>query len=167
MRLKNCYRTSDFRKLAKQRLPSPIFHYIDGGSDDEVTLARNTSAFDAVDLVPNVLAGISDVDLSVSVLGQKLDMPLFMSPTAMQRLFHHDGELAIAQAAEKYGTMFGVSTIGTRSIEELGAYNHAAKLFQIYNHQRMVLLKKMLNSALNRMDIMKLPRRKRQLVLCC
>jgi len=139
VRLKNCYRTGDFRKLAKRRLPSPIFHYIDGGSDDEVTLARNTSAFDTVDLVPNVLAGISDIDLSVSVLGQKLDMPLFMSPTAMQRLFHHEGELALAQAADKHGTMFGVSTIGTRSIEELGAYNQAAKFFQIYIHHDAAL----------------------------
>ena len=134
MRLKNCYRTSDFRRLAKQRLPSPIFHYIDGGSDDEVTLARNTDAFDTVDLVPNVLAGISEVDTSVSVLGQQLDIPLFFAPTAMQRLFHHDGEFAIADAAAKYGTIFGVSTIGTRSIEELGSYNDAPKLFQIYVH---------------------------------
>jgi L-lactate dehydrogenase (cytochrome) len=139
VRLKNCYRTSDFRQLAKQRLPSPIFHYIDGGSDDEVTLARNTSAFDTIDLVPNVLAGVSDVDLSVSVLGQSLDMPLFMSPTAMQRLFHHDGELALARAADEYGTMFGVSTIGTRSIEELGAFNSAAKFFQIYIHHDAAL----------------------------
>ena len=134
MRLDNCYRTSDFRKLAKQRLPAPIFHYIDGGSDDEVTMARNTEAFDSVDLVPNVLAGVDDVDMSVSVLGQTLDMPLFFSPTAMQRLFHHDGEFAIADAAAKYGTLFGVSTIGTRSIEELGARNDAPKLFQIYIH---------------------------------
>ena len=134
MRLKNCYKTDDFRQLAKQRLPSPIFHYIDGGADDEVTLARNTSAFDAVDLVPNVLAGIGEIDMSVSVLGQRLQMPLFFSPTAMQRLFHHEGEFAIARAAEKYGTMFGVSTIGTRSIEELGAVNDAPKLFQMYIH---------------------------------
>ena len=134
MRLKNCYKTGDFRQLAKQRLPSPIFHYIDGGADDEVTLARNTSAFDAVDLVPNVLAGIGEIDMSVSVLGQRLQMPLFFSPTAMQRLFHHEGEFAIARAAEKYGTMFGVSTIGTRSIEELGAVNDAPKLFQMYIH---------------------------------
>jgi L-lactate dehydrogenase (cytochrome) len=134
LRLDNCYRTSDFRKLAKQRLPAPIFHYIDGGSDDEVTMARNTEAFDSVDLVPNVLAGVDDVDMSVSVLGQTLDMPLFFSPTAMQRLFHHDGEFAIADAAAKYGTLFGVSTIGTRSIEELGARNDAPKLFQIYIH---------------------------------
>ena len=134
MRLRNCYRTRDFRKLAKQRLPSPIFHYIDGGSDDEVTLARNTDAFATFDLVPNVLAGISDVDMSVSVLGQQLDMPLFLAPTAMQRLFHHEGELALAAAAAKYGTMFGVSTIGTRSIEELAAFNDAPKLYQIYIH---------------------------------
>jgi L-lactate dehydrogenase (cytochrome) len=134
MRLKNCYRTSDFRKLAKRRLPAPIFHYIDGGSDDEVTLARNSAAFDSVDLVPNVLAGVEEIDMAVDVLGNRLEMPLFFSPTAMQRLFHHDGEFAIADAAEKFGTMFGVSTIGTRSIEELGARNDAAKLFQIYVH---------------------------------
>ena len=120
MRLKNCYRTADFRQLAKQRLPAPLFHYIDGGADDEVTLARNTSAFDNCDLVPNVLAGIDKVDLSTEVLGQKLDMPLFFSPTAMQRLFHHDGERAIAEAAAELGTMYGLSTIGTRSIEEMG-----------------------------------------------
>jgi len=134
MRLKNCYRTSDFRRLAKRRLPSPIFHYIDGGSDDEVTLRRNTDAFGSWDLVPNVLAGISDVDLGTTVMGRKLDLPLFFSPTAMQRLFHHDGEWALARAAEKYGTMFGVSTIGTRSIEELGAMSGAPKMFQIYVH---------------------------------
>ena len=63
MQLKDCYRAEDFRKLAKRRLPAPIFHYIDGGSDDEVTLARNTSAFDSVDLVPNVLAGVDDQGL--------------------------------------------------------------------------------------------------------
>lgn len=134
VRLKNCYRTEDFRKLARKRLPSPIFHYIDGGADDEITLRRNTHAFDVCDLVPNVLAGVDNVDLSTEVLGQRLEFPLFMSPTAMQRLFHHDGERAIAKVAEKLGTMFGVSTIGTRSIEELGEFG-APKLFQIYVHK--------------------------------
>ena len=134
MRLKNCYKTSDFRLLAKRRLPSPIFHYIDGGADDESTLQRNTAAFDSVDLVPNVLAGVDSVDLGTTLLGRKLGMPLFFSPTAMQRLFHHDGEWAIARAAEKLNTIFGVSTIGTRSIEELGAFTDAPKLFQIYVH---------------------------------
>lgn len=134
MRLNNCYRNADFRALAKQRLPSPLFHYIDGGADDESTLARNTAAFDSIDLVPNVLAGVDTVDLSTRVLGQKIGLPLFFSPTAMQRLFHHEGEQAIAKAAEKFGTMFGVSTIGTRSIEELGTLTSAPKFFQIYVH---------------------------------
>jgi len=134
VRLKNCHNTDDFRKLAKRRLPSPIFHYIDGGADDEVTLRQNTQAFEVCDLVPNVLAGVDSVDLGTEVLGQHLEIPLFMSPTAMQRLFHHDGERAIAEAAEKLGTMFAVSTIGTRSIEELGKFA-APKLFQIYIHK--------------------------------
>lgn len=134
MRLKRCHNTADFRRLAKKRLPSPIFHYIDGGSDDETTLRRNTGAFDSVDLVPGVLAGVDAVDLSVDILGQRLAMPLFFSPTAMQRLFHHEGERAIAAAAADLGTMFGVSTIGTLSIEELGAINAAPKMFQIYVH---------------------------------
>jgi L-lactate dehydrogenase (cytochrome) len=139
MRLKDCYKTADFRALAKQRLPAPLFHYIDGGADDEVTLARNTAAFESCDLVPRVLAGVNSVDLSVSVFGKKLALPLLFSPTAMQRLFHHEGERAIAMAAEEFGTMFGVSTIGTRSIEELGAMTEAPKLFQIYIHNDAAL----------------------------
>jgi L-lactate dehydrogenase (cytochrome) len=138
MRLARCHNNQDFRRLAKQRLPAPLFHYIDGGADDEVTLRRNTQAFDDVDLVPNVLAGVEDVDLSVEVLGQRLSLPLFFAPTAMQRLFHQDGEHAVARAAEEFGTLFGISTIGTRSIEEMGA-SKAPKLFQIYVHRDAAL----------------------------
>jgi len=134
MRLSQCYRTAHFRELARRRLPAPIFHYIDGGADDEVTLARNSAGFEEIDLVPNVLAGVDAVDLSVEVLGQRLKMPFFFSPTAMQRLFHHEGELAIARAAEKFGTMFGVSTLGTSSIETLAEVSSAPKLFQLYIH---------------------------------
>ncbi len=92
MRLKHCLNFHDFRRLAKQRLPSPIFNYIDGAADDEVTYRRNTAAFDTCDLVPNVLRGVTEVDLSVTVMGQKLAMPVYCSPTALQRLFHHQGE---------------------------------------------------------------------------
>ncbi|MBT8135959.1 MAG: alpha-hydroxy-acid oxidizing protein [Gammaproteobacteria bacterium] len=138
MRLKHCYNSDDFRRLAKRRLPAPVFHYIDGGADDETTLRRNTAAFETVDLVPDVLTGVDKVDLSTRVLGQQLALPLFFSPTAMQRLFHHDSERAIATVAGQMGTMFGVSTIGTRSIEELGR-NKAAKLFQIYVHNDQAL----------------------------
>ena len=65
--LKDCHNTEDFRKLAKSRLPGPIFHYIDGAADDEVTLKRNTEAYENCDLVPNVLAGVEDIDTSVEV----------------------------------------------------------------------------------------------------
>ncbi len=134
MRLNDCRNTNDFRKLAQSALPAPLFHYIDGGADDEVTLARNTQAFETVDLVPSVLKGIDKVDTTVCVLGSELSTPLMFSPTAMQRLFHPDGEFAVADAAAQFGSLYGISTIGTRSIEEMGHYNDAPRLFQIYVH---------------------------------
>ncbi len=94
MRIDRCYNVKDFRLMARRRLPGPIFHYIDGGADDEITYRRNTEAFERCDLVPNVLAGVENIDMSTTVMGQKLNMPLFCSPTALQRLFHHDGERA-------------------------------------------------------------------------
>ncbi len=144
-RLKDVHNISGFRALAKQRLPGPIFHYIDGAADDEVTYRRNTSAYDEVDLVPNVLAGVEDIDLSTTVMGQKLDIPLFLSPTALQRLFHHDGELAVARAAEKYNTMFGVSSLGTVSVEEVSEKISTPKMFQLYYHKDKGLNQSMLD----------------------
>ena len=135
MNLKDCHNFKDFRKLAKKKLPSPIFHYIDGGSDDEVTLNRNTESFNNCDLVPNVLADVRKIDLSTTVLGQKINFPLFLSATAMHRLYHHHGERATAQAAEKMGTMFGISTMATTSIEEIGKLTKGPKLFQLYIHK--------------------------------
>ena len=135
MNLKDCHNFEDFRKLAKKKLPSPIFHYIDGGSDDETTLNRNTAAFNDYDLIPNVLRGVEDVDLSTTVLGEKIDFPLFPSATAMHRLYHYEGERASARAVEKMGTIFGTSTMGTVSIEEIGQINKGPKSFQLYIHK--------------------------------
>tara|TARA_Y100001970_G_scaffold27023_4_gene32841 strand:- start:3643 stop:4800 length:1158 start_codon:yes stop_codon:yes gene_type:complete len=134
-KLSRCHNSKDFRSLAKQRIPSPIFHYIDGGADDEVTLSRNTKSFEKCDLVPNVLKGVQDIDMSVSVMGKKLDVPLFFSPTALQRLFHHDGERAVAKVAEKYNTFFGISSLGTVSIEEIAENISSPKMFQLYIHK--------------------------------
>ena len=113
MRLSDCHNFSDFRALAKKRLPSPVFHYIDRAADDEQTYRRNTEAYGDVDLVPSVLNDVETVDLSVEVMGQKLDMPFYCAPTALQRLFHHEGERAVARAATQFGTMFGVSSLAT------------------------------------------------------
>ena len=135
MNLKDCHNVEDFRKLAKKKLPSPIFHYIDGGSDDEVTLRRNTESFNKCDLVPNVLADVSNIDLSTTVLGQKIAFPLFLAATAMHKLYHHHGERAAAKAAEKMDTMFGISTMATTSIEEIGKLTNGPKLFQLYIHK--------------------------------
>ena len=133
--INNCHNFKDFRNLAKSRLPSPIFHYIDGAADDEVTYRRNTEAYDQCDLVPNVLTGIEKVDMSTTVMGQKLDLPIYCAPTALQRLFHPDGEIGVGKAAEKFGTMFGVSSLGTASIEEIANLISTPKLFQLYVHK--------------------------------
>lgn len=145
MRLKNVRNVADFRLLARQRLPGPIFHYIDGAADDEITYRRNTAAFDDVDLVPNVLAGVEDIDLSTTVMGQKIAMPLFLAPTALQRLFHHDGELAVGKAAEKFNTIFGVSSLGTVSVEKIGELIKTPKLFQLYYHKDKELTRSMMD----------------------
>lgn len=144
-KLSSCHNVEDMRLLAKSRLPGPIFDYIDGAADDEITYRRNTSAFDTCDLVPNVLSGVEDVDMSVTVMGCKLAMPVFCSPTALQRLFHHDGERAVAKAAEKFGTMFGVSSLGTVGVEEIADLVETPKMFQLYFHKDRGLTNSMID----------------------
>ena len=147
MRLKDCHNFHDFRKLADKRLPGPIFNYIDGGADDESTYHRNSLSFNDCDLVPKVLTGVSDIDLSVTVMGQKLDMPVYCSPTALQRLFHYRGERAVAAAAEKFGTMFGVSSLGTTSLEEIAQQINTPQVYQFYFHKDRGLNNAMMDRA--------------------
>ena len=147
MRLQDCHNFHDFRRLAEQRLPRPIFDYIDGAADDEVTHRRNTASFERCDLVPNVLRGVETVDLAVTVMGQRLAMPVYCSPTALQRLFHHDGEIAVAAAAAKYGTMFGVSSLGTVSIEQLRGTFAGPQVYQFYFHKDRGLNRAMMERA--------------------
>lgn len=135
MRLTDCHNVMDFRALAKRRLPGPVFHYIDGAADDEVTKDRNTTAFDDCDLVPNVLAGVETIDMKTKVMGREIAMPLFLSPTALQRVFHWKGERAVGAAAEKFGTYFGISSLATVGIEEIGRTISSPKLFQLYVHK--------------------------------
>lgn len=147
MRLKQCHNFHDFRKLAQSRLPAPIFDYIDGGADDEVTLRRNTEAFERCDLVPNVLTGVKEIDLSTAVLGQKIGLPVYLSPTALQRLFHHQGERATAAVAAKYNTLFGVSSLGTVSMEDIARDYDAPQVYQFYFHKDRGLNRAMMERA--------------------
>jgi len=135
MRLSDCHNIDDFRELARRRLPWPVFDYIDGAADDELTKARNTAAFADVDLVPDVLAGVAEIDTSCTIMSRKSALPLMLSPTGLQRAFHWQGERAVARAAEKFGLWFGVSSLGTVSIEEVAGLVSTPKLFQLYVHK--------------------------------
>ncbi len=147
MRLAHCHNFHDFRELARQRLPAPIFDYIDGAADDEVTYRRNTESFERCDLVPNVLRGVDAVDLSVTIMRQRLGLPVYCSPTALQRLFHHEGERAVAAAAAKFGTMFGVSSLGTVSLEDVRKAYATPQVYQFYFHKDRGLNRAMLQRA--------------------
>ena len=132
MRLARCNNIADLRRMAQQRLPAPMFHYIDGGSDDEWSLRRNTTAFDDYELMPNYLRDISTIDTGTTLFGQKLAWPVFLAPTGMSRLFHHEAEPAAARAAQKFGTFYTLSTMGTTRIEEIAAQGAGPWMFQIY-----------------------------------
>ena len=144
--LSKCNNINDFRKLAKSKLPFPIFHYIDGGADDETTLLRNTKSFEDCDLVPNVLRGVEDIDLSIKLFGKKIDLPFFLSPTALQRLFHYEGEMAVGQAAEAFNTFFGISSLSTVSASEISKLK-GPKIFQLYFHKDKKLTKNMIDEC--------------------
>ncbi len=147
--LLQCNNINDFRSLAKKKLPYPIFHYIDGGADDEVTLKRNTESFEKCDLIPNVLRGVENIDLSIKLFGKKISLPFFLSPTALQRLFHFQGEMAVGEAAEEFNTFFGISSLSTVSAEEISKLN-GPKIFQLYYHKDKALTKSMIDECKDR-----------------
>lgn len=145
--LHRCFNITDLQKKAKRNLPASMYHYIDGGADDEWSLKNNHSAFNKYQLIPNQLADVSNVDISTTVLGCKLAMPFFLSPTGMSRLFHHDKEFAVAKAAEKLGTLYSLSTMATTSIEDIGKTISSDKMFQIYIFKDRELTKEYVKRA--------------------
>jgi L-lactate dehydrogenase (cytochrome) len=144
MRVRDCHNIDDFRRLARRRLPWPVFDYIDGAADDEITKRRNSAAFDDCDLVPDVLAGVEHIDTSVTMMGRTSALPLILSPTALQRIFYWQGERAVARAAEKFGLWFGISSLATVSIEEIAALVSSPKMFQFYYHKDRSLNRSMI-----------------------
>jgi len=130
--LTSCLNLNDFRAIAKRKLPRMIFDYLDGGADDEVTLSRNQSAFSKYQLMPRALTNVANIDLSTSVLGQDVALPVLLSPTGQTRMFHHSGEAAVARAAAKAGTIYSLSSVSSTSIEEAAAASLGPKWFQIY-----------------------------------
>jgi L-lactate dehydrogenase (cytochrome) len=132
MQVSKCHNIADLRRLAKRRLPGPVFHYIDGGADDELSLRRNTAAFDDYELLPAQLSDASHIDTHSSLFGESIDWPVMISPTGASKLFHADGEPAVIRAAEKFGMLYSLSTLGTTRIEDAAAIGAGPKMYQVY-----------------------------------
>ena len=141
MALDRCHNIDRLRTQAKRRLPAPLFHYMDGGAEDEVTLRRNTDAFADYELIPNYLTDTSTIDTKTEALGLTLDWPVFLSPTGMSKLFHHDAEPAAARAAHKAGTLYSLSTLATTSLEDVASATDGPKMFQVYVYKDRGLTK--------------------------
>ncbi|MBT8088847.1 MAG: alpha-hydroxy-acid oxidizing protein [Gammaproteobacteria bacterium] len=132
MRIKDCNNIMDFRHIARRRLPASVFHYLDGGADDEWSLARNTDAFNDYELLPSQLSDVSNIDLKSTLFGQAVDWPVMIAPTGASKLFHRDGESAVIRAAEKFGMIYSLSTLGTTTIEDAADAGQCPKMFQVY-----------------------------------
>ena len=147
MRLKDCINVDDLRLAAKRRAHKMVFDYIDGGADDEKTLRTNSSAFDDYDLAFRVLRGVDDVDTSTTLLGEEIDVPFFCSPSAGNRLFHTEGEIAVARAAADVGTIYSLSTLSSITMEEVAVATASPKWFQLYVWKDRGLVREMLARA--------------------
>jgi L-lactate dehydrogenase (cytochrome) len=130
--LSRCFNISDLRRIAKRRLPRPIFDYMDGGAEDERTLVRNHAAFADYELVPDVLTDVSSIELATTIFGKPAALPLLLSPTGLTRMFHGAAELAVARAASAAGLPYALSTVGTTTIEDFARAMSAPTAFQIY-----------------------------------
>jgi L-lactate dehydrogenase (cytochrome) len=131
-KLTACINIADLRLLAQRKLPRPIFDNMDGGAEDELTKRRNTSAFDDDRLVPRYLVDVGTVSVETEVLGQKIAMPVFCSPTGSSRFYHPQGEILVARAAAAAGTIYSLSTLSSYSLEDVAAASAGPKVFQLY-----------------------------------
>jgi L-lactate dehydrogenase (cytochrome) len=131
-RLSQCHNIADLRLLARQRMPAPIFSYLDGGAEDETTLKRNTAAFGDEMIIPRCLVDVSSVNTQVNVLGQDLEWPVICSPAGSQRFYHAEGELGAARAAAKARTLYSLAAMSSSSLEDVAAASAGPKMFQIF-----------------------------------
>jgi L-lactate dehydrogenase (cytochrome) len=131
-RLDRVYNVAELRRMARRRLPRPIFDYIDGGADDEVSLKRNSSAFDRYELIPDVLVDVSRLRTTTTLFGQQVRWPLMLSPTGLTAMFHPGAEPAVARAAARHGLAYSLSTMGTTRLERFAEIFAGPRIFQIY-----------------------------------
>ncbi len=132
-RLQNALTINDLRMVARRRAPRAVFDYTDGAAEAEISLRRARRFFQALEFQPSVLQDVSSVDTTTSSLGRSSALPFAFAPTGFTRLMHHEGECAVARVAERIGIPYALSTMGTTSIEDVGAAAPSArKWFQLY-----------------------------------
>lgn len=146
-RLSRAANVADLRAIAQRRLPQGVFDYIDGAAEDELSLRRNINAFRGIEFRPRVLRDVSRIDTATTLLGRPLAFPLVLAPTGFTRIAHSQGELAVARAAERAEIPFTLSTLGTRSIEEVAHVSKGRKWFQVYVWRDKGLTQAMLDQA--------------------
>ncbi len=146
-RLARCANVDDIRRAARRRLPGGVFDYIDGAAEDELTMADNAAAFASVRLSPRVLRDVSKIDTSTTLLGRAVAAPLVLAPTGFTRIADPQGELAVARAAAARGLPYTLSTLATRSIEEVAAVSSGPKWFQVYVWRDRGLVRDMVERA--------------------
>jgi len=146
-RLARAADVGDLRRIAKRRLPHGVFDYIDGAAEDERTVLANTEGYKQRTFHPRVLRDVSTVDPSTTLLGRRIPLPLVLAPTGFARIADPQGELAVARAAARAGLPFTLSTIGTRSIEEVAAVSDGPKWFQLYVFRDRGLTKELVERA--------------------
>lgn len=146
-RLARTASVEDLRRIARRRLPGGVFDYIDGAAEDERTLVANQAAFAAVTFRPRVLRGVGAIDTASTLLGHPLAYPLVLAPTGFTRIADPQGELAVARAAERAGLPYTLSTLSTRSIEEVRSVSNGRLWFQVYAWRDRGLIKEMLERA--------------------
>ena len=146
-RLAHAASVADLRRIAQRRLPGGVFDYIDGAAEDERTLAANQDAFATTTFRPRVLRGVEKVEVASTILGQPLAYPLVLAPTGFTRIADPQGELAVARAAERAGLPYTLSTLSTRSIEEVRAVSDGRLWFQVYAWRDRGLVQEMIERA--------------------
>ena len=139
---------ADLRRLAKKRTPRAPFDYTDGAAESEVSLRRSRQAFQRVEFAPRVLRDVSAVDTSSTILGERVSMPLALSPTGFTRMMHAAGEPAVAAAAAKAGLPYALSTLGTTSIDDLAIrVPQVTRWFQLYVWKDRAFSKELIERA--------------------
>lgn len=147
-RMQSSANVDDLRLIARRRLPRGVFDYVDGAAEDEVTYRRNSSDYQRWEFVPSVLRDVTHIDTSTTLLGRPLPVPMVLAPTGFTRIVDPEGELPVARAAARHGIPYSLSTLGTRSIEEVADAGAGGRnWFQVYVWKDRGLVRNMIERA--------------------